>query len=198
MIRSIRISSVALVSMIAIMALATACADPAAQSAGTTNSAGQSSVRSVEPSSPGSSQISNAVLPPATDLGRLVQPMTYPAFSLALNPPPASSVPEIAASAVYATCGVSMMCPPVSSGGPTILLAMATSGNRSADPGGVQIPDIKGSLAYLLRWTNVPCDGGGPAGSTDSAAPSTCLWLIVVDATTGELLGDLETNSTSS
>jgi hypothetical protein len=137
--------------------------------------------------------VSSSGSPEANYIGRLAQPLSYATLGISLTPPPAGAVARVEPASAYRRCKVDAACPS-GSDGPTIFLALATT-----DSGGTMGSDgtlhraVDHTLAYVLRWQDVPCVAAGP--QVASPSPSTCLWIGLVDATTGAALGSGQINS---
>lgn len=132
--------------------------------------------------------------PEFVDSGSLSETLNYPRVSLTLAPPPAGTLASISPSLAFAHCSKDASCPD-GVGPPTAFLAKATADFRSrVDANGDLVRTIDGTLVYVFRWNHVPCQPSGPAlgptgEQTNAAGERTCLWLTMINATTGDSLG---------
>lgn len=135
--------------------------------------------------------------PAAKYAGRLAHAISYPTMQLSLTPPSDGDSPAISADSAYNTCKHDAACP-IGDGGPVIVLALASSPlGGTVSPNGSTQSKLRDTLAYVLTWTDVACVGSG-AGNPKYAAstqPGRCVWVVVVDATTGDVLASLDTNA---
>lgn len=137
---------------------------------------------------------SNAVI----NVTRLSAPEAAPHEVDVQFDPAGAQVPNISADQAYATCGTGeSVCGP---GLPTSdMLALVTSlasGTPNSD--GTVTPAIVKRFSYVMTWTGVKCAPVGPATPGTSAAPAdtTCTYVAVVDALSGQNLFGYRTGST--
>jgi hypothetical protein len=73
-------------------------------------------------------------------------------------------------------------------------LAVVSSPNGSRiNADATLTPTISNELAYVIVWPSVACIAVGPAGVHQTE--TTCLFVSLVDATTGKFLGAGQTTS---
>jgi hypothetical protein len=136
--------------------------------------------------------VSSSGLPDANYTGRLTRLLSYATMGISLTPPAADAVARVDPASAYRRCEVDAACPS-GSGGPTIFLALATTdGGAKVGSDGTVNRAVDHTLAYILRWQDVPCAAAGPQVASRPA--TTCLWIGLVDATTGAALGSGQTN----
>jgi hypothetical protein len=128
------------------------------------------------------SEPQSRLLPDATYLGHLTEPLNSTTVNFALKPPPNDVVPQIDPETAYLKAG-SQGFPEQ---GPTIVLAVA------------DLPASRDTSVYVLRWENVPVSGGGgpapPPGEWTPPVLQIGVRISVIDATSGEHLITMVTN----
>lgn len=136
-------------------------------------------------------------LPTAQYTGPLLHSQDFPVLGISLAPP-GTAKPQIDPASAYAKCEGALACPH-SGSGPTITFARvttqigATVANSTSANQAPRSP-VK-ALAYALRWKLGTCvPAGRTPGDTSAPTPSTCIWIGLVDATSGRILGSGNTN----
>lgn len=138
---------------------------------------------------------SAVVWPQASYKGASQATVTLPTLgvTLAAPGPDAAKRLTLTADQAYAHCATDLACP-VMATGPSIMLSRITTTNGGALPAsGGGVPSTVSGLAYVLQWRGVPCIASAVPGKA-APKPTTCLWIALVDATTGRSLGSGQTN----
>ena len=138
---------------------------------------------------------SRVVWPKASYSGATTATVTLPTLGVTLAAPQADAAKRLTLTAdqAYAHCATDLACP-VMATGPSITLSRITTTNGGALPAsGRGVPSTVSGLAYVLQWRGVPCIASAVPGKA-APKPTTCLWVALVDATTGRSLGSGQTN----